>query len=74
MTHPTFSFDLAEQNSLDLSWDLLMRREYDSLRAFLFPTKSCLVRFRQVSAGFTATRRFRHVDGHPVATLLDTFS
>ena len=40
---------VAEQNSLDLSLDLLMSSDYDTLRAFLFPTKTDLVRFRQVS-------------------------
>lgn len=39
---------VAEQNSLDLSWDLLMSDDYVDLRAFLFPTKEDLVRFRQL--------------------------
>ncbi|CAB9516338.1 Receptor-type guanylate cyclase gcy [Seminavis robusta] len=39
---------VAEQNSLDLSWDLLMDPTYDTLRAFLFPTKCDMVRFRQL--------------------------
>ena len=39
---------VAEQNSLDLSWDLLMQPDYDKLQAFLFPHKDELVRFRQL--------------------------
>lgn len=39
---------VAEQNSLDLSWDLLMSSDYVDLRAFLFPTPSDLARFRQL--------------------------
>ena len=41
---------VAEQNSLDLSWDLLMRPKYNKLRAYLLPTQNEMVRFRQVSA------------------------
>lgn len=39
---------VAEQNSLDLSWELLMRPDYEELRALLFPTKRELIRFRQL--------------------------
>ena len=39
---------VAEQNSLDLSWDLLMRDDYIVLRSFLFPTHAELVRFRKL--------------------------
>ncbi|CAB9524809.1 Receptor-type guanylate cyclase gcy [Seminavis robusta] len=39
---------VAEQNSLDLSWDLLMQDRYGELRAFLFPKTSHLERFRQL--------------------------
>ncbi|CAB9496705.1 Receptor-type guanylate cyclase gcy [Seminavis robusta] len=39
---------VAEQNSLDLSWDLLMSPEYNLLREFLFPTETQLNRFRQL--------------------------
>ena len=39
---------VAEQNSLDLSWDLLMQPSYDQLRDLLFPTETDLVRFRQL--------------------------
>lgn len=31
---------VAEQNSLDLSWDLMMGMEFSSFRAFLFPTEA----------------------------------
>jgi hypothetical protein len=39
---------VAEQNSLDLSWDLLMQPRYFDLRKALFPSKDELVRFRQL--------------------------
>lgn len=39
---------VAEQNSLDLSWDLLMEPAYDELRMYLFPTQTELARFRQL--------------------------
>jgi 3'5'-cyclic nucleotide phosphodiesterase len=39
---------VAEQNSLDLSWDLLMQDTYTDLRAFLFASKEDLIRFRQL--------------------------
>ncbi|CAB9504693.1 Receptor-type guanylate cyclase gcy [Seminavis robusta] len=39
---------VAEQNSLDLSWDLLMGPEFEELRAFLFPSAAELTRFRQL--------------------------
>jgi hypothetical protein len=37
---------VAEQNSLDLSWELLMRPEYNALRDFLFASPADLVHFR----------------------------
>ena len=39
---------VAEQNSLDLSWNLLMSEPYELLRAYLFPRQNDLVRFRQL--------------------------
>ncbi|CAB9511628.1 Receptor-type guanylate cyclase gcy [Seminavis robusta] len=39
---------IAEQNSLDLAWDLLMLDEYSNLRAALFVDRAELMRFRQV--------------------------
>jgi len=39
---------VAEQNSLDLSWDLLMSTQFNTLRHFLFPTQPELIRFRQL--------------------------
>ena len=40
---------MAEQNSLDSSWDLLMQPQHNRLRDLLFATNIDLVRFRQVS-------------------------
>ncbi|CAB9511297.1 Receptor-type guanylate cyclase gcy [Seminavis robusta] len=39
---------VAEQNSLDLAWDLLMGDDYEALRLCLFTTEAELKRFRQV--------------------------
>ncbi|CAB9496515.1 Guanylate cyclase [Seminavis robusta] len=39
---------VAEQNSLDLSWDLLMKPEHAQLRTCLFEKEEDLVRFRQL--------------------------
>ncbi|CAB9517727.1 Receptor-type guanylate cyclase gcy [Seminavis robusta] len=39
---------VAEQNSLDLAWDLLMQSDFENLRALLFKDESDLVRFRQL--------------------------
>lgn len=40
---------VAEQNSLDLAWDLLMSGNYVDLRNTLFTTGAELKRFRQVN-------------------------
>jgi hypothetical protein len=39
---------IAEQNSLDISWNLLMSEQFDELRSCIFGTKQELLRFRQV--------------------------
>jgi hypothetical protein len=39
---------VAEQNSLDIAWDLLMSTEFTDLRNCLFATQTELLRFRQV--------------------------
>eukprot|EP00980_Cylindrotheca_fusiformis_P015107 scaffold4170_cov79-Cylindrotheca_fusiformis.AAC.1 len=39
---------VAEQNSVELAWDLLMSDEYSSLRACIYQTESDLRRFRQL--------------------------
>ncbi|CAB9500916.1 Receptor-type guanylate cyclase gcy [Seminavis robusta] len=39
---------VAEQNSVDLAWNLLMSPEYNSLRSFLFHNEGELIRFRQL--------------------------
>ena len=39
---------VAEQNSLDLSWNLLMEDRYGDLRNYLFSKQEDLVRFRQL--------------------------
>ena len=39
---------VAEQNSVDISWDLLMSNEFSDLRACMFATQAELDRFRQV--------------------------
>ena len=39
---------VAEQNSVDLAWDLLMEPAYDSLRACIYKTQEELERFRHL--------------------------
>jgi len=39
---------VAEQNSLDLAWDLLMADRFQKLREYIFGTREELLRFRQV--------------------------
>jgi 3'5'-cyclic nucleotide phosphodiesterase len=39
---------VAEQNSVDLAWDLLMLNEYDELRTAIFSTETELRRFRNL--------------------------
>ena len=39
---------VAEQNSVDLAWDLLMEPAYDSLRKCIYKTRAELGRFRQL--------------------------
>ena len=39
---------VAEQNSIDLGWDLLMGQEYEDLRHCIFSTEAEFARFRQI--------------------------
>ena len=39
---------LAEQNSVDVAWDLLMLDQFDKLRRYVFCTQAELMRFRQL--------------------------
>lgn len=39
---------IAEQNSVELSWGLLMDENYEDLRAIIYSTHDELVRFRQL--------------------------
>ncbi|CAJ1960174.1 unnamed protein product [Cylindrotheca closterium] len=39
---------VAEQNSVDLAWDLLMQKEYATLRACIYHSEEELKRFRQL--------------------------
>jgi len=41
---------VAEQNSVDLAWDLLHDSQYDELRAVIFPTEAEKRHFRQIVA------------------------
>eukprot|EP00980_Cylindrotheca_fusiformis_P020671 scaffold7707_cov72-Cylindrotheca_fusiformis.AAC.1 len=42
------SKSVAEQNSVELAWDMLMQDEYEELRACIYQTKEDLHRFRQL--------------------------
>lgn len=39
---------VAEQNSVDISWDILMKDQFKDLRATIYSTKEELTRFRQL--------------------------
>ena len=39
---------VAEQNSLDLSWNLMMDERFIDFREFLLPTQTEVIRFRQL--------------------------
>ena len=46
---------VAEQNSLDLSWGLLMQSRFDELRSLLLPTPEDEIRFRQLVVNVSDT-------------------
>jgi len=39
---------IAEQNSVDLAWNILMEKEFDDLRACIYGNEEEFTRFRQV--------------------------
>jgi hypothetical protein len=39
---------IAEQNSVDLAWNLLMHSSYNELRATIYSTEAEMIRFRQL--------------------------
>lgn len=39
---------VAEQNSLDVAWDILMSRKFEQLRKYIFVTRAEMMRFRQL--------------------------
>ena len=39
---------VAEQNSLDIAWEILMRDQFQHLRQSIFPSQAELLRFRQL--------------------------
>jgi hypothetical protein len=39
---------IAEQNSVDLAWDLLMEEDYPDLRRTIYTTEEDFLRFRQL--------------------------
>jgi len=45
---------VAEQNSLDISWSLLMTDTYAGLRLFLFDSDADMIRFRQLVVNVSA--------------------
>ena len=47
---------VAEQNSLDLSWELLMEARFEKFRSYVFPTNSDLTLFRQLVVNVSALR------------------
>jgi hypothetical protein len=43
------NLSVAEQNSVDLAWGLLMERGYEDLRRYIYVTRAEQGRFRQLS-------------------------
>lgn len=43
-----YKYSIAEQNSVDLAWDLLMGSEYAGLRSCIYSNEEELQRFRQL--------------------------
>ena len=39
---------IAEQNSLDIAWEILQRPQFDNLRRALFASQEDILRFRQL--------------------------
>lgn len=50
---------VAEQNSIDLGWDLWMRDEYKDLRAAICADQKGVVRFRQLVVNVSVVMRGR---------------
>ena len=48
MAHMYSNKSVAEQNSLDLAWNLLMEDAFDELQACIFHSRQEMMRFRQV--------------------------
>lgn len=49
---------IAEQNSVDICWDLLMEDDYKELRSHIFKTRAEMMRFRQVVVNGTPLAGF----------------
>ena len=53
---------IAEQHSLDISWELFMQPQYEALRSCMFASEADLKRFRQVLVNVVlATGTKRHL-------------
>lgn len=47
---------VAEQNSLDIAWDLLMKAEFHELRRTMFADREEMLRFRQIIVNIVLVR------------------
>eukprot|EP00526_Cylindrotheca_closterium_P001661 CAMPEP_0113641374 /NCGR_PEP_ID=MMETSP0017_2-20120614/21721_1 /TAXON_ID=2856 /ORGANISM="Cylindrotheca closterium" /LENGTH=1133 /DNA_ID=CAMNT_0000552715 /DNA_START=78 /DNA_END=3479 /DNA_ORIENTATION=+ /assembly_acc=CAM_ASM_000147 len=47
-TAKLYEKSIAEQNSVDLAWEILMGPEYEALRSCIYETEEELIRFRQL--------------------------
>jgi hypothetical protein len=60
---------IAEQNSLDIAWEILQRPQFDNLRCALFASQDDVLRFRQlvVNGKFENHGLFTSVTLHQVS-------
>ena len=54
-----YNRSVAEQNSLDLAWDILMEDRFVNLRRCLFANQDELMRFRQIVVNVVCKFRLR---------------
>jgi hypothetical protein len=71
MAHIYSNKSIAEQNSLDLAWDVLMQDAFDNLRACIFNTETELMRFRQLIVNGMCPQASRNVGTRPFAYIFN---
>ena len=59
---------VAEQNSFDIAWDLLMADRFNNLREYIFETQAELLRFRQLIVNMVLATDIFDKDFHQLRT------